>query len=257
MLNIIDLHDACRSGDLEMVEKCIAEGKIYLDAIFCDWTPLFTACFYNRVPVVRALAQCPSVNISINVFVFYNWTPLHVACSQGHAEVVEELLRYKIDINERDSRGRTPFYLACAKNSVNIARQLIYEKANTETPDLLGKTPFVAACEEGHVDVMRELLSRSVPADVLKAFVLAQNNDRVEIVRELLPLISRNKVAFCLVRKNSPQIDTLLLDRMQNEYWNIVKWLIYGQKQSLCVFFGTETPLLQKVSKTIKEKIFL
>lgn len=257
----VDLHDACRSGDLETVKQCIEQKKIYLETVFCDWTPFFTACYYNRVEIVRELMNHPVVNIARNVPVFYNWTPLHAACYQGHAAIVEELLRFKLDINEQDSRGRTPLYLACCQNFVNVLRQLIQRGGDTELVDLAGKTPFYVACEEGHVDIMRELLDRNVsihrPAkDGCIPFFAACRWDRFAIVRELLPVISIKEVKFCLNRRISPEMRVVLLSKLQKEHWKLMRWLILGQTQPLSPLSLLSRPVLETINISLKEALF-
>jgi ankyrin repeat protein len=56
-----------------------------------------------------------------------DWRPIMNAAFGGHAEVVQELLAHRAQVDARDQAGRTPLELACAKR-LELARAKGHEK---------------------------------------------------------------------------------------------------------------------------------
>jgi len=58
-------------------------------------------------------------------------TPLHVASHEGNLTVIQQLLKFDIDVNSHDSQGRTPFQLAMEGGHNRVAKLLLDHGAET------------------------------------------------------------------------------------------------------------------------------
>ncbi|XP_076238702.1 tonsoku-like protein isoform X2 [Calliopsis andreniformis] len=93
------LHVACINGNIEAVEKLLAEGH------------------------------------STRVRDHFGWTPLHEAANHGFVEVAELLLKHGADVNDPGSlmcQGVTPLHDAASCGNISMMRLLIKHGANVE-----------------------------------------------------------------------------------------------------------------------------
>ena len=219
--NITDaeLREACKRGDLELVKKDIQQNlKRYIE-------------------------------------------PFHAACSNGHLEIVKELIAQRVDIEKPGFLGRTPFFLACRYGHKDIVQELIAQHVDIEKPDNEGWTPLHEACAQGHVEIVRELITQHV--DIEKPenrgwtpFYVACDFGRIQIVRDLSSIVKMAEIKENLC-KHDNEIQSILLERIQKEYHIPVIHLLFGQQQPGSPLSVLHRDVLQDISKTIKEKIFL
>eukprot|EP00981_Chlorochromonas_danica_P007269 scaffold1624_cov233-Ochromonas_danica.AAC.2 len=105
----------------------------------------------------------------------YKRTPLFAACQYGHVEVVRKLLKHKQvkgDINKADKSRRSPFYMACRGGHEEVVDILLNDNRTVVNQvDEYKRTPLFAACQYGHVEVVRKLLEheRFNNEDIIKA----------------------------------------------------------------------------------------
>jgi len=52
---------------------------------------------------------------------------LQWACSRGCMDMVDLLIKYKSDVNQKDSSGNTPLMVACKNGHLEIAEYLIQQ----------------------------------------------------------------------------------------------------------------------------------
>ena len=127
------------------------------------WTPLFGACMYNLVGIVRQLLR--ATNIQVNRQSQSNGqglTPLYVACLLDHLEVVHLLLTATdIQVNKPHGQGMTPLLIASQKGFLEVVQALFARKElqiNQGTTE--GATPLYLACLNNRVQVVQALLAR-------------------------------------------------------------------------------------------------
>lgn len=122
---------ACEKGYEEIVKKLLNSSfanKIDMNQSDREngLTPLFAACYYNRVGIVKLLLSRPD-KIDVNKKTTDDdMTPLYVACEKDHKEVVEELLKHPdIDVNIATKYGKIPLSVAYDKNHWDVHKLLM------------------------------------------------------------------------------------------------------------------------------------
>jgi len=87
-------------------------------------TPLYIACVYNSVELVKLLINNPKFKINIQNIA--KNAPIHIACMWNHVELVQLLLSCNYcDINLTNGFGETPLHIACRKGYGIIAKMLL------------------------------------------------------------------------------------------------------------------------------------
>lgn len=80
------IHDATKKGSIEDVARLLKEyPDLVNDKGEDGWTPIFRACYNNRLELARFLAE-HGANLGREADDFQN-TPLHACCINGHREV--------------------------------------------------------------------------------------------------------------------------------------------------------------------------
>jgi hypothetical protein len=84
-----------------------------------------------------------------------NNTLLYSAAARGKADVVEELLNRKADVNVRNQLGRTPLFGCITSPATNeIAQMLLDHGADFTIANNSGKTPLKLAIEKNRQDIV-------------------------------------------------------------------------------------------------------
>lgn len=145
------LFEACKNGDLKLVQKLIDKTKINLKQNNYYYygnrksTFLHFACGFGRKDVVQYLLSCgadPSHKDEGGL------EPLHNACSFGHVDVVELLLANKVNVNCRCSWGYTPLHEASSKGKIDVMIVLLQNGADVNIRNIDGKLPIDIALDQ-------------------------------------------------------------------------------------------------------------
>jgi len=148
----IQLLEAAKAGDLELVKKLVATN---LHAVNCrdvdgrHSTPLHFAAGYNRVSVVEYLLEHGA---DVHAKDKGGLVPLHNACSYGHYEVTELLIKHGACVNVADLWKFTPLHEAASKGKFEICKILLKHGADPEKKNRDGHTPLDLV-KEGDQDV--------------------------------------------------------------------------------------------------------
>lgn len=118
----MELLDHCKTGNLEAVRQLLVNGT---DPNFKD----YDGC-----------------------------TALHEASRLGHFNIVQELLRYNANVNERNQDFGTPLHLC---STAEIAKLLIQNGANIKARDSQQNTPLHYASNNGFADVVYKLINNN------------------------------------------------------------------------------------------------
>lgn len=86
---------------------------------------------------------------------------LYLLLNNGHLEIVRELLKHQVHINEKDSYGDTSLHCAVKLNHLEIVRELLNHQANSNEKDKNGCTPLHYASMYGNLAMVKELIPYS------------------------------------------------------------------------------------------------
>lgn len=138
----------------EVVEFLLQKSKAQLDEGDVDGhPPLFWACSYGRLDVVKSLIGAGAHSASNSL----SW-----AAGAGRSDVVDYLLKEKgIVPDQSDDQGRTPLSHACGMGRIDMVRFFLGKNAAVESQDRSGRTPLSWAAGEGHEDVVDLLLDEN------------------------------------------------------------------------------------------------
>ena len=119
------------------------------------------------------------------------WNAFMLACRNGHTQIVELLLKEKVDPNILKKDGWNAFMLACRNGHTQIVELLLKEKVDPNILKKDGWNAFMLACRNGHTQIVELLLKEKVDPNILKkdgwnAFMLACRNGHTQIVELLL-----------------------------------------------------------------------
>ena len=123
-VNLSQLFDLCKHGDLDSVRDLIERGSD---------------------PYARDSKLA---------------TPLHYACQHGHINIVRYyIMELQCDPNVKDVLQATPLHHACEHGHTDIVRYFISEiKCNSNTKDIFEGTLIHYACRGGHIDIIHYLI---------------------------------------------------------------------------------------------------
>jgi ankyrin repeat protein len=196
------LHIACYNNNINMVRELINNGADVNVIKDNNNTPLNIACYNNNIEIVRELLN-NGANINI---IPDSDNPLITACGcvqyeqnnvdnniQNPIEVVKELLKYNIDINNKGEDGTTALHAACMIPHIDVIKELIERGANINETDIYDNTPlhFLSSHNEKDMELFRYFINNTDNIDVKTylgrtAFHNACIHRNMEAVQELL-----------------------------------------------------------------------
>ncbi|MEM7403053.1 MAG: ankyrin repeat domain-containing protein [Myxococcota bacterium] len=151
-IEVCQLHNATRQGQVHTVQKLLREGadvqqhdllgRSTLHIAACEGTPTVLSCLLEQKQTkVAALDN-------------YQRTPLHwVAKNPRAQEMIDKLLQQGIDVNAQDRFGMTALHLAAKHGNLQCVKKLIKEGAGIRTYDRFGNTPYTWALVNKHKKV--------------------------------------------------------------------------------------------------------
>ncbi|KAE9380875.1 ankyrin, partial [Stipitochalara longipes BDJ] len=209
MQGLTQLHCACRSGVLEVVEDLLdARADARAQSSDEEATPLHIACKFGHAAVIRRLKELD--NLDLNAKDRFGRTPLYYACKWQQPDAVRALLQgpkgQEIDMYNIDSSSRTTaLHHAASEGRLDILKLILdygYPSKNAAADNLLGmadtsgSTALHYAARDGHFEVAKELIRREKPGDFAASLEddsrsnlpihLASKNGHARIVERLL-----------------------------------------------------------------------
>lgn len=144
--------------------------KHFVEKFGVDWgplsiSPLWSACFYGQMEIVKYLIE--QKNANINQSDRSQFSPLGIAVSRNQLRIAEYLLNKKCDINNPDHFHRNPMSIACRNGNLRMLKLLVKHGMVLDQPDNLGETPFSNAIKHGYLEIMKYLVE-TVKVDVNK-----------------------------------------------------------------------------------------
>ena len=119
-------------------------------------------------------------------------TPLMYAAQNGRLACVQELFKYKVDVNAKSNNGKTALHFAVDNNHLDITKLLLTMKADPNLKDNKGYTCLHYASQNPTmVNIITELLKNGVGINIQTNFGntplnIAICNDNLTGIKELL-----------------------------------------------------------------------
>ncbi|GIL57182.1 hypothetical protein Vafri_12485 [Volvox africanus] len=132
------VHYAAETGDIKLLEHFVREGM--------------------------AIGNPESVTLQSREDVL-GMMPLHVACENGELEVVEFLVKKRVDVDAGDNFKVTALHLASIENHADIVEVLLKARADPKPADVEGDLPIHWAATKGHSLVIELLARKGSPID--------------------------------------------------------------------------------------------
>lgn len=146
----LTMHEAAATGNLEAVEKHIAEDQTSVNALSTDgFSPLGLACFFNYPEVAHLLVQ-NGADVNAASQNGLRVSPIHSAVAAQNPEMVKFLLDNGADINATQAGGFTPLHAAAQNGDETLIKFLLEHMADINAMTDNGKTPMELAIASGH-----------------------------------------------------------------------------------------------------------
>jgi ankyrin repeat protein len=179
---------AVKAGDLNRIERLIADGADVNAKSRDQWSPLTTGSPGSELELVETLFGEGA--IKTNSLAGQGWTPLMIATIEGHREVVCALLEGGAEVNAESNRGWTALRFAVSMDETEILRLLLVAGADANLTDHEGTTALMQAAGENSVESLKALLDAG--ADPLvkdrslqTALTLAQKEGHTNVIKLL------------------------------------------------------------------------
>jgi ankyrin repeat protein len=114
---------------------------------------------FNRVDIIKALADLFQGALMLNAKDKQGWTPLYNAVHYGNIESVQELLDRGASVNSSNVVGKTALHCAAAQGRAPICNLLLSSGANPTAPDSTGMTPLHEAAYKAQQETYKLLLA--------------------------------------------------------------------------------------------------
>ncbi|WP_257282251.1 ankyrin repeat domain-containing protein [Endozoicomonas sp. ISHI1] len=167
----------CRQNPMPVVN--VNTGESHPDEFFPDWT-FYRACLEGELDQVeKSLAE----GVNVNAVIDDDFTALMLASGQGHKDIVERLIDAGADLNARINNGATSLFIAAQKNKTDCVRILIEARADPNAARSNGATPLFIAAQENNTDSLKLLIEAKADLnartnnDVTPLLIAAKKNN--------------------------------------------------------------------------------
>lgn len=151
---ITPLHFAAKNGFSEMAQALLEHQHVNVNALdLSRYTPLHWAASCGQVDVAMMILEHKGT--IVNARSRQKRTPLHLAI--GSAEMVRLLLKYKAEVDVRDTIRQTPLHIASRQGKCSSAELLIKQGADVDLLDFEGFRPAVHAIRQDNRRMMEVL----------------------------------------------------------------------------------------------------
>ncbi|XP_046807629.1 ankyrin-3-like [Lucilia cuprina] len=177
---------AARSGELSKVVEFLESGQI-TDINTCNANGLNALHLAAKDGYIDIVAELLRRGIRVDNATKKGNTALHIASLAGQKEVIKLLIQYNANVNIQSLNGFTPLYMAAQENHDACVRFLLSKGANPSLATEDGFTPLAVAMQQGHDKVVAVLLESDVRGKVrLPALHIAAKKNDVTAANMLL-----------------------------------------------------------------------
>ncbi len=193
--------NAVEHNDISEIKSFLAQGIDVKRKNEDGWAALHVAAHHGHKAVVELLIKFGAdVNQKIQSYWALHrthWTPVEMAIEKGHIEIVKMLLSAGADMQSMQSASCGPLQLAVTHNYIEIVKLLLAHDVDVNVPNKDGSTAIHIAAENGFAEIVQLLLDAG-------AHVQTKNNS--------------GKTALDYASKNNHQkIIALLIDHGADE----------------------------------------
>lgn len=162
------LHEACRKGRIEEVERLLAYGICLVNETDkFGQTALHIASFQGHIDIVKLLIKKMAF---LSIQDKNGWTPLHAASSAGNLQICEILIREGADPNVQSISKSTPLHyltsLACSDLLLFVMHLIIKRSDLINLKNEFGITPLQNACLRNGEAVILYLLCNGADPNI-------------------------------------------------------------------------------------------
>ncbi|XP_036335304.1 ankyrin-3 isoform X2 [Rhagoletis pomonella] len=177
---------AARGGDLGKVLEFLESGQI-TDINACNTNGLNALHLAAKDGYIDIVSELLRRGINVNNATKKGNTALHIASLAGQKDVIKLLIQYNANVNVQSLNGFTPLYMAAQENHDACVRFLLAKGANPSLATEDGFTPLAVAMQQGHDKVVAVLLECDVRGKVrLPALHIAAKKNDVNAATLLL-----------------------------------------------------------------------
>ncbi|XP_037949421.1 ankyrin-3 [Teleopsis dalmanni] len=177
---------SARSGDLEKVLEFLETGQI-VDINSSNANGLNALHLAAKDGYIDIVTELLRRGIKVDNATKKGNTALHIASLAGQKDVIKLLLSYNANVNVQSLNGFTPLYMAAQENHDACVRFLLTKGANPSLATEDGFTPLAVAMQQGHDKVVAVLLESDVRGKVrLPALHIAAKKNDVSAANLLL-----------------------------------------------------------------------
>lgn len=132
-----------------------------------DWNPLqLLSSLDNESDLASVIISAGhDLNYAATERVTPSLSPLHIAVSTGRYDIVDQLIKFKCDVNLQDKYGFTALHYAVVKQNIEMILLLIAGGALGNTPSAVGSTPLDLAQALKFTEI-EDILSSQVKIEV-------------------------------------------------------------------------------------------
>lgn len=107
----------------------------------------------------------------LNAFSMHGYTPLMMASMSGCAQSVSSLIAAGVDVNLTNKKGQSALWLAASNGHADVVKILAKSGADLNMEDKKdGKTPLMVASEFGHLSVVSALIKAGVDVNKVSPY---------------------------------------------------------------------------------------
>lgn len=240
------IHQAVKSKNLDTVRTLLSYGA---DVNARDSETLFIAIYQHQLEMVRLLLER---GVNVNVFNHdYGYTPLTAPGIDNQPDVVRELIRYNVDVNRPDKRGKFPLlHFLHSDKSGRCAKLLLENGACADIRDDDGITALMLASSLASMDVFEDIINQNVDINAIA-------KDRYSALMWAVEAEDKEKIRLLL--KKGADIDyctksmkmTALTVAIERKMPDIAKELLkYKLNLNMRDFYG-RTPLMLAIDNKL------
>uniref|UniRef100_A0A1A9UPQ5 Death domain-containing protein n=1 Tax=Glossina austeni TaxID=7395 RepID=A0A1A9UPQ5_GLOAU len=177
---------ASRSGNLRKVVEFLESGQI-TDINACNANGLNALHLAAKDGYIDIVSELLKRGIKVDNATKKGNTALHIASLAGQKDVIKLLIQYGANVNVQSLNGFTPLYMAAQENHDACVRFLLSKGSNPSLATEDGFTPLAVAMQQGNDNVVCVLLESDIHGKVrLPALHIAAKKNDVNSAAMLL-----------------------------------------------------------------------
>ncbi|XP_037898281.1 ankyrin-3 isoform X2 [Glossina fuscipes] len=177
---------ASRSGNLKKVVEFLESGQI-TDINTCNANGLNALHLAAKDGYIDIVTELLKRGIKVDNATKKGNTALHIASLAGQKDVIKLLIQFGANVNVQSLNGFTPLYMAAQENHDACVRFLLSKGSNPSLATEDGFTPLAVAMQQGNDNVVCVLLESDIHGKVrLPALHIAAKKNDVNSAAMLL-----------------------------------------------------------------------